>query len=210
MWVVCLQYSIKCREILRRGSYPGTSLIQQRLHSNTQRRLDVSVSSREGWKRFFRFRLCRGHESAFFRNGCWGQISIKGVSWTVKRSLWVFRGHVITGVCVRVGSVASLRSVKGGAAAPLWTAGTRVAGGTLHHLNRRRRHRRNQGIRMRQLKHLRFKLGIRYLHTFLKGCDECITGGTKQGRGFIHILYTGRWMTLVVVNKFLDCMNLLH
>lgn len=37
---------------------------------------------------------------------------------TVELTLWVFRGHVITGVCVRVGSVASLRSVKGGAAAP--------------------------------------------------------------------------------------------
>lgn len=57
-----------------------------------------------------------------------------------------------------------------------------------NHLNRRRRHRRDQGIRMRQLKHLRFKLGISYLHTFLEGCDECVTGGTKQGRGLIHVL----------------------
>lgn len=177
----------------------------------------MSVSSGEGRKRFFRFRVCLGRKSAFFPNGCWCQISIKCVSWTVKRSLWVFWGNIVTRVCVRVGSAASLRkSVKGrcwffdGAATPLGTAGTRVACWTLHHLNRRRRHRRDQGIRMRQLKHLRFKLGVRYLHTFLKGCDECITGGTKQGRGFIHVLYTGRWMILIMVNKLLDCMNLLH
>lgn len=41
---------------------------------------------------------------------------------------------------------------------------------------------------MRQLKHLGFKLGIGYLHTVLEGGDECATGGTEQGGGFVHVL----------------------
>lgn len=58
----------------------------------------------------------------------------------------------------------------------------------LNHLDRWWWHRRNQGIRVRQLEHLWLKFGISNLHTFFKRCDKCITGGTKQGRGFIHVL----------------------
>lgn len=58
----------------------------------------------------------------------------------------------------------------------------------LNHLDRWWWHRRNQGIRVRQLEHFWLKLGMSNLHTFFKCCDKCITCGTKQGRGFIHVL----------------------
>ena len=49
-----------------------------------------------------------------------------------------------------------------------------------------------------------------FTHSLRFVMNVFITGGTKQGRGFIHVRYTGRWMILIMVNKFLDCMNLLH